>query len=176
MAGGRSHRLSIRTVPHAGQDWGPRGRPEGHKIRRYRRSLLAGTKAFRRCRLDTWRQDRVEAPSPGRWRAPSIAEIIGVDHLGANPLEYSGEARSALAFYTGHSHERGRRFRPPEAPLSDMELVHVFVVPPHRGLQHAVYPVSAMAEAEASVLFIEKCDIRELCAKYPSLALAAFGK
>ena len=35
------------------------------------------------------------------------------------------------------------------------------------------YPVSAMAEAEASVLFIEKSDIRELCAKYPSLALAA---
>lgn len=35
------------------------------------------------------------------------------------------------------------------------------------------YPVSAMAEAEASVLFIEKSAIRELCAMYPSLALAA---
>ena len=35
------------------------------------------------------------------------------------------------------------------------------------------YPASAMAEADAQVLFIEKNDIRELCAKYPSLALAA---
>lgn len=35
------------------------------------------------------------------------------------------------------------------------------------------YPASATAEAEARVLFIEKNDIRELCAKYPSLALAA---
>ena len=35
------------------------------------------------------------------------------------------------------------------------------------------YPASAMAESDANVLFIEKNDIRELCAKYPSLALAA---
>jgi CRP/FNR family transcriptional regulator len=35
------------------------------------------------------------------------------------------------------------------------------------------YPVSAMAEADAEVLFIEKSDIRELCTKYPALALAA---
>jgi CRP-like cAMP-binding protein len=35
------------------------------------------------------------------------------------------------------------------------------------------YPASAIAEADADVLFIEKSDIRELCAKYPSLALAA---
>jgi len=35
------------------------------------------------------------------------------------------------------------------------------------------YPTSAMAEGDANVLFIEKSDIRELCAKYPSLALAA---
>lgn len=35
------------------------------------------------------------------------------------------------------------------------------------------YPASAMAEGDANVLFIEKSDIRELCAKYPSLALAA---
>ena len=35
------------------------------------------------------------------------------------------------------------------------------------------YPASAMAEADAQILFIEKNDIRELCAKYPSLALAA---
>jgi len=35
------------------------------------------------------------------------------------------------------------------------------------------YPASAIAEADAEVLFIEKSDIRELCAKYPSLALAA---
>jgi CRP/FNR family transcriptional regulator len=35
------------------------------------------------------------------------------------------------------------------------------------------YPVSAIAEVEANVLFIEKRDIRELCVKYPSLALAA---
>jgi CRP/FNR family transcriptional regulator len=35
------------------------------------------------------------------------------------------------------------------------------------------YPASAMAEADAQVLFIEKNDIRELCVKYPSLALAA---
>jgi CRP-like cAMP-binding protein len=35
------------------------------------------------------------------------------------------------------------------------------------------YPASAMAEADAEVLFIEKSDVRELCAKYPSLALAA---
>ena len=32
---------------------------------------------------------------------------------------------------------------------------------------------SAMAEADAQILFIEKNDIREFCAKYPSLALAA---
>jgi CRP-like cAMP-binding protein len=35
------------------------------------------------------------------------------------------------------------------------------------------YPASAMAEGDANVLFIEKNDIRDLCAKYPSLALAA---
>jgi CRP/FNR family transcriptional regulator len=35
------------------------------------------------------------------------------------------------------------------------------------------YPASAMAESDAHVLFIEKNDVRELCAKYPSLALAA---
>ena len=35
------------------------------------------------------------------------------------------------------------------------------------------YPVSAISEADADVLFIEKGDIRELCASYPSLALAA---
>lgn len=35
------------------------------------------------------------------------------------------------------------------------------------------YPASAMAEADANVLFIEKSDIRELCAKYPPLALTA---
>ena len=35
------------------------------------------------------------------------------------------------------------------------------------------YPASAIAEADANVLFIEKNDIHELCAKYPPLALAA---
>jgi CRP/FNR family transcriptional regulator len=35
------------------------------------------------------------------------------------------------------------------------------------------YPASAIAEADADVLFIEKSDVHELCAKYPSLALAA---
>lgn len=35
------------------------------------------------------------------------------------------------------------------------------------------YPASAISDADADVLFIEKQDIRELCAKYPSLALAA---
>ena len=35
------------------------------------------------------------------------------------------------------------------------------------------YPASAIAEANADVLFIEKSDVRKLCAKYPSLALAA---
>jgi len=35
------------------------------------------------------------------------------------------------------------------------------------------YPASAMAEGDANVLFIEKDDIRDLCAKYPSLAFAA---
>ena len=35
------------------------------------------------------------------------------------------------------------------------------------------YPASAMAEADANVLFIEKGDMRELCAKYPALALTA---
>jgi CRP/FNR family transcriptional regulator len=35
------------------------------------------------------------------------------------------------------------------------------------------YPASAMAEGDTNVLFIEKRDIRDLCAKYPSLALAA---
>ena len=35
------------------------------------------------------------------------------------------------------------------------------------------YPASAMAEGDANVLFIEKSEVRELCAKYPSLALAA---
>src|SRR5271165_4539258 len=69
---------------------------------------------------------------------PAIAEIIGVDHLGANPLEYSGEARSALAFCTRHSHERVRRFRPPEAPLADTEFVHVTVLPAHCDLQHVM--------------------------------------
>jgi CRP-like cAMP-binding protein len=35
------------------------------------------------------------------------------------------------------------------------------------------FPVSAISEVETDVLFIEKSDIRELCAKYPPLALAA---
>ncbi|HUD56853.1 MAG TPA: Crp/Fnr family transcriptional regulator [Terracidiphilus sp.] len=35
------------------------------------------------------------------------------------------------------------------------------------------YPASAIAEADADVLFIEKSDVHELCTKYPSLALAA---
>jgi len=35
------------------------------------------------------------------------------------------------------------------------------------------YPASAMAEADANVLFIQKSDIRELCTKYPTLALTA---
>ena len=35
------------------------------------------------------------------------------------------------------------------------------------------YPVSAIAEVNADVLFIEKSDMRGLCAKYPSLAMAA---
>ena len=35
------------------------------------------------------------------------------------------------------------------------------------------YPASAMAEGDANVLFIEKEDIRDLCARYPSLAFAA---
>jgi CRP/FNR family transcriptional regulator len=35
------------------------------------------------------------------------------------------------------------------------------------------YPASAVAETDAHVLFIEKSDIRELCAKYPTLALTA---
>jgi CRP/FNR family transcriptional regulator len=35
------------------------------------------------------------------------------------------------------------------------------------------YPVSAIAEVNADVLLIEKSDMRGLCAKYPSLAMAA---
>jgi CRP/FNR family transcriptional regulator len=35
------------------------------------------------------------------------------------------------------------------------------------------FPTSAISEAETHVLLIEKKDIRELCAKYPALALAA---
>ncbi len=35
------------------------------------------------------------------------------------------------------------------------------------------FPASAITEAETHVLLIEKNDVRELCAKYPSLALAA---
>ncbi|WP_263355179.1 Crp/Fnr family transcriptional regulator [Acidicapsa acidisoli] len=35
------------------------------------------------------------------------------------------------------------------------------------------YPASAIAEADANVLFIEKSDVHEFCAKYPSLAIAA---
>ncbi len=35
------------------------------------------------------------------------------------------------------------------------------------------YPASAVSEIETDLLFIEKNDVRELCAKYPSLALAA---
>jgi CRP/FNR family transcriptional regulator len=35
------------------------------------------------------------------------------------------------------------------------------------------YPASAISEVDADVLFIEKSDMRELCAKYPSLALSA---
>ena len=35
------------------------------------------------------------------------------------------------------------------------------------------YSASAMSESEATVLFVEKSDVRELCAKYPTLALAA---
>jgi CRP/FNR family transcriptional regulator len=35
------------------------------------------------------------------------------------------------------------------------------------------YPASAVSESEAHVLFIEKSDMRELCAKHPPLALAA---
>jgi CRP/FNR family transcriptional regulator len=35
------------------------------------------------------------------------------------------------------------------------------------------YPASAMAEGDANVLFIEKSDICELCAKYPPLSLTA---
>ena len=35
------------------------------------------------------------------------------------------------------------------------------------------YPASAISEADADVLFIEKTDVHELCLKYPSLALAA---
>ncbi|MGC1294612.1 MAG: Crp/Fnr family transcriptional regulator [Alloacidobacterium sp.] len=35
------------------------------------------------------------------------------------------------------------------------------------------YPVSAISESDADVLFIEKSDMRGLCVKYPSLALAA---
>ena len=35
------------------------------------------------------------------------------------------------------------------------------------------FPASAISEMESDVLLIEKNDIRDLCAKYPSLALAA---
>ena len=35
------------------------------------------------------------------------------------------------------------------------------------------FPASAISEVETDVLLIEKSDIRELCAKYPTLALAA---
>ena len=35
------------------------------------------------------------------------------------------------------------------------------------------FPASAISEAETHVLLLEKNDVRELCAKYPSLALAA---
>ena len=35
------------------------------------------------------------------------------------------------------------------------------------------YPASAVSGVETDLLFIEKVDIRDLCAKYPSLALAA---
>ena len=35
------------------------------------------------------------------------------------------------------------------------------------------FPASAISEMETDVLLIEKNDVRELCAKYPSLALAA---
>jgi CRP/FNR family transcriptional regulator len=35
------------------------------------------------------------------------------------------------------------------------------------------YPVSAISEVDADVLFIEKSDMHGLCLKYPSLALAA---
>ncbi len=35
------------------------------------------------------------------------------------------------------------------------------------------YPASAISQVETDLLFIEKSDIRELCVKYPSLALSA---
>src|SRR5277367_6330686 len=69
---------------------------------------------------------------------PAITEVVCVDHLVACFLKHGRQRHGALAFHPRVAHEWVRGFRAAEAPLTGTELMHVFVVPSHRDLQHVV--------------------------------------
>ena len=67
-----------------------------------------------------------------------IAKIIRVNSLGADPPQHAGETHHPFVFHRGHPHEPVFRIGSPEAPLANRKLVHMVVLPPHRGLQHVM--------------------------------------
>ena len=70
---------------------------------------------------------------------PTVAHIIRIDNLGADPAQYAGEAHRALVLDRRHSHEPVLRIGLSEMPVASAEFVHVAVLPPHRRLQHVVH-------------------------------------
>jgi len=66
---------------------------------------------------------------------PVIAEIVGVDKLGACPPEHTAEPNTTFVFYL-HSHTYVFRIWSAEVAFPGSEVVHMAVVPTHCRLQN----------------------------------------
>jgi hypothetical protein len=65
---------------------------------------------------------------------PAIAEVIGIDKLGASLPQYFGKTYCALVFDRIHSHAPIFGVWLTEVSLASTELVHMSALPPHCGL------------------------------------------
>src|SRR5438552_1637529 len=74
----------------------------------------------------------------GNRMLPAVAEVVGIDRLGAHLAQHAEQPHGPLIAYGGQAHEPVVCIRFPEPLLTDAEVMHVAVFPPHSQLQHVM--------------------------------------
>jgi len=68
----------------------------------------------------------------------SLFANVGIDRLGAHLAQHAEQPHGPLIAYGGQAHEPVVCIRFPEPLLTDAEVMHVAVFPPHSQLQHVM--------------------------------------